>query len=172
MSRTIPLTRGYVAIVDDEDYPHLITWNWLANFSGSGVRAMRSVTFANPAKTSGYTSIPVYMHRQIVGLPVGDKRVVDHRNGNQLDNRKENLRVVSQRENAQNRCKQSNNKSGVTGVSFDRDRNKWTARLKVNRSYLYLGRFEHFNDAVTARRKAEDEHFGEFSYRASRGLLE
>lgn len=103
----------------------------------------------------------VSLHRYILG--VEDNRVVDHINHNKLDNRKSNLRICTQSENAKNRTINKNNKSGYTGVSFCKRYGKWMARIKVNYKSITLGYYENINDAIEARKKAEIEYFGEFS---------
>lgn len=79
---------------------------------------------------------------------------VDHYNHNRLDNRIKNLRLVSHKENKRNNTIQSNNTSGVNGVTFDKNRNKWMARIVVDGVTKYLGRFDNIDDAVTARTAA------------------
>lgn len=56
-----------------------------------------------------------------------------------------------------------NNKSGVVGVNFNKEKGKWEATIKVDRKSIYLGRFDKKEDAVEARIKAQDKYFGEFS---------
>lgn len=80
------------------------------------------------------------LHRFILNAP--KNKQIDHINGNGLDNRKSNLRLCTPQENARNRTKQKNNKSGLKGVSFDKTRNKWVARIKIQNRYKFLGRFE------------------------------
>lgn len=62
-----------------------------------------------------------------------------------------------------NKEKQNNNTSGVTGVSYDKSRNKWIARL-IFEGKCYSRRFINFEDAVVQRKEWEDRYFGEFSY--------
>lgn len=81
------------------------------------------------------------MHRVLADAFLGAKpgQVVDHINGNKLDNRLSNLRVCLQRENARNVPMKRNNTSGFVGVSWDRTRGKWLAHIKVNRKFVNLG---------------------------------
>ena len=58
----------------------------------------------------------------------------------------------------------SNNTSGHKGVTFDKSRNKWMAHIKLNGKHKTLGRFVKFEDAVKARKEAEEKYFGEYSY--------
>lgn len=96
------------------------------------------------------------------GYQVPDGFIVDHKNGNGLDNTWSNLRLATNSQNCMNRGLQSNNISGLSGVRFDPSRGKWKAEIKVNRKYKHLGRFNSFEEAVSVRLKAEKELFGEF----------
>jgi hypothetical protein len=102
-----------------------------------------------------------FLHRFIMNPP--DDLVVDHINHNKLDNRRDNLRVCTQQENAQNRPIQCNNTSGITGVTWDKRKNKWRATISVNGKRKYLGYFNSKEEAADVRRLAEVEYFGEFA---------
>jgi hypothetical protein len=78
---------------------------------------------------------------------------IDHANGDATDNRICNLSVVSQSTNAKNKCIQSSNTSGYTGVY--RERNKWRAVITVNSKHIQLGNYDDIMDAITARKEAE-----------------
>ena len=58
----------------------------------------------------------------------------------------------------------SNNTSGVTGVAFNKNLNKWVAYISVNKKRIHLGSYVSFDDAFTTRKKAEEKYFGEYSY--------
>jgi hypothetical protein len=97
------------------------------------------------------------MHRLIAGVP---GKVIDHINHDKLDNRRSNLRSVSQRENNQNRGKQNkNNTSGVRGVSWCARRQRWETYINDNWRRVGLGYHAEFDDAVRARKAAEDKYF-------------
>ena len=94
---------------------------------------------------------------------------IDHINGIRHDNRWVNLRLASRSENNMNRCLGSNNTTGHTGIHRDKrkfkkdvKRNEWTARIKVNRKIIHLGVFETFEQALSARKAAEEKYFGNF----------
>ena len=112
----------------------------------------------------------VLMHRLIMDFP-DTHYEIDHKHGKESrnDNRKSNLRIVTHSENLKNVGIRSNNTSGVTGVSFDRG--KWVATIKTNSNSIYLGRFDNFEDAVAARKEAEEKYFGEFSYDNSQAIV-
>jgi len=91
-----------------------------------------------------------------------NKKCVDHIDRNKLNNNILNLRYATHSENGQNRNKQKNNTSGVVGVRWDKNCNKWRAEIWANKKYLYLGLFVNFDDAVKIRKEAEVKYFGEF----------
>ena len=100
------------------------------------------------------------LHRDILGNPEG--KVVDHINGNKLDNRKYNLRVCSIKENIRN-SKPKEGTSKYKGVHWDKSRNKWVSSIKVDREGKYLGRFNKEIDAAKAYDVAAEKYFGEFA---------
>ena len=110
----------------------------------------------------------VLLSRYIMDCP--DEMDVDHKNGTTslYDNRKENLRIATTEQNSQNRALHSNNKSGVTGVNWDKQKNKWQAYITVNKKRIHLGFFNDIENAIKVRKDAEDKYFGEYSYSNSR----
>lgn len=111
-----------------------------------------------------YQSKLVALHRFIMDCP--DNMVVDHIGGTETkyDNRKKNLRIVTQQQNTMNCRISKNNTTGITGVYWHKSANKWTANIKVNRKSIYLGIFDTKEEAIAARKKAEEKYFGEYSY--------
>ena len=83
------------------------------------------------------------------------KMVIDHINGDPFDNRIDNLRLVTHRENSMNRRLSCNNKSGVIGVHYYSSREQWQAQITSQGKKINLGRFDNFDDAVKARKDAE-----------------
>jgi len=71
--------------------------------------------------------------------------------------------LCTNQENNFNKGLYSHNTSGVTGVSWDKSRNKWEAHIKLNQKKKHLGRYNNFEDAVKARKEAENKYFGEFA---------
>jgi len=111
----------------------------------------------------------IYAHRIVMG--VGDyemNKQIDHINGNTLDNRRQNLRIVTSRQNGLNSAIRKDNTSGVTGVSWDKKRQKWIARVFDNGKEISLGYFDKFENAVIARKNGEKKYYGEYSYDNSR----
>lgn len=83
---------------------------------------------------------------------------VDHINGVRSDNRLANLRDVSTVENGQNRKRPNTNTSGVVGVVWHKQKQRWQAQIGVNNRMVSLGRFADFDAAVAARKAAEINH--------------
>jgi hypothetical protein len=148
--KRIPLTRGLFALVDNTNYEWLSRWEWCAHPNGAeNFYAMRSVYF--PIKKS------IWMHKEVFG---GDQ-LVDHKNRDTLDNRRDNLRAATHSQNRANSKRRSNNTSGYQGVS--RHKLKWKAEIVMNQKFIYLGLFENLKDAALAYDDAALKHFGEFA---------
>lgn len=110
----------------------------------------------------------LYLHRVVTNAK--ENEVVDHKFGSDYlyDNRKCKLRCCTQSNNLMNRVIGSNNNSGISGVCYSKERNKWRAYITVNRKQIYLGMFINKEDAIQARLNAEIKYFGEYSYIESR----
>lgn len=80
---------------------------------------------------------------------------LDHINGDPADNRIANLREVDQSENVKNMGRTHNNKTGISGVYWCNDRNKWTSRISVGNKTKFLGRYDDFFEACCARKSAD-----------------
>lgn len=100
----------------------------------------------------------VLLHRFL--LNPQSNELVDHINRNKKDNRIANLRNTNKSINAFNCGVRKNNTSGVTGVWFRKDTNKWTAEIKVNLKKLSLGCFFTKEEAIKARKEAEAKYYG------------
>ena len=150
---------------DLEDYDLIKDYYWLVNNADGYVEA-RTSQQGKKRK--------IKLHRLIMGVVDEDwKRVqVDHIHGkdSRFDNRKSNLRTATISQNGMNVGVRPNNTSGVTGVNWQKNRNKWRARIRINQKDIHLGEFEEFQDAVNARKEAEQKYFREFSYDYSQQL--
>lgn len=111
------------------------------------------------------------LHRVIMDCLNDKDVIIDHVDRNKLNNRKNNLRIVTNQENSFNQSLRSNNKSGVIGVWWSEDREKWIARIKYNYTNHTLGYYDSFDDAVRRRLYAEIEYFGQ-SFAPQRHLFE
>jgi len=104
----------------------------------------------------------VLIHRYL--LDPDRNMVIDHINHNKLDNRKENLRICTNRENCMNQDKSKNNKSGYKGVYYNKLSNKWESSIKIHGKSIYLGIFSNKEEAFEKYKEAERYYFKEFQY--------
>ena len=116
-----------------------------------------------PKKYVGNSRLGIRMHRLITNCE-DENFVVDHINHIPYDNRKENLRICTLSQNGMNKSKQSNNTSGYTGITYDHYSQKWRVRIGVNNKTVNIGKFISIDEAIKARKEAEEKYFGEYSY--------
>lgn len=154
----IPLTRGYHAIVDLEDYERVAArkWSLAADNGGTHLYAEGHVP------GSGQHGRKERLHRFILGAKPGEK--VDHRNGDGLDNRRENLRLCTNAENQRN-CKVYSCKRGSAYKGVDRPNGHagFRARIRIDGKQHHLG---YFPDELSAARCYDDNArrlFGDFA---------
>jgi hypothetical protein len=146
---SLVLYSGEVTLVSDEDYEELSKCKWHMGSNGYP----ETCFYVGNGRT-----YPIRMHRLILDLPVGDRRVVDHINKNRLDNRRENLRIVTMQENARNITKQKRNLSSIyIGVSFDKKSKKFRSYIKINGKQIHLGYFNSQESASLAYNKKAEE---------------
>lgn len=158
--RLIPLTQGQFAIVDTRDYKWLSQWKWMAHWNTyTGSFYATRGPWINGKQTT------TYMHRVILGLNHGDARIGDHiKTGDTLNNRRNNLRIVSPSKSCMNRRIFRNNSSGCPGVVYEKERGWWRARISVNRKIVDLGRHATREAAITARQAAAEKFYGEYRH--------
>jgi len=149
----IPLTRGMVTIVDDEDFETLSHSKWRASRDRNTFYAERTVY------GSGGSGIHERVHRVVlsrkIGRPLLASEFVDHENGDGLDNRRANLRLATNSQNQRN-CKRHsmNPSSRYLGISWYAPRKTWRARIQVEGKEIYIG--YHASEYAAAR--ARDEY--------------
>lgn len=160
MSKTIPLTQGKVAIVDDADYERFskIKWQALWNLGTQSFYAARRASIAERLLGAPKT---IYMHREVNRTPKGKQ--TDHISHDTLDNTRGNLRTATTAENGQNQGKHKDNTSGYKGVTLDKQRQKWKAQIQVNGKHKNIGYFDDPEDAARAYQTAAKELHGEFA---------
>ena len=167
--RRIPLTQSRYAIVDPADYPHLSRYNWrLRRTKGKNILyAERSIRLPN----GRYSRI--LMHCQIMEninsnlRDTNDERrttnlVIDHINGNGLDNRRANLRLATVAQNAWN-SKKRNSRSGYKGVWFAADKGLWRAAIVYHGRRIHIGYFKDKIAAAKAYDAAARKYYGDFA---------
>jgi HNH endonuclease/AP2 domain len=141
--KEIKLTNSdLVVLVDDEYYEFLNQRNWSLHTSG----------YAQSGK--------IYMHRMLNNTPRG--MVTDHINRNKLDNRIENLRTCTRSQNQQNRVLDLG-KVKFRGVTFDKRKNKYQARIKINGYHQHIGLFKTAEEAAQAYNDYAYIYHGEFA---------
>lgn len=169
----VPLTQGKVALIDpcDIDLTEGCRWSY-------GNR-----TTPNAKKKRYYES--GYAHRlliidgkrkslrlhhlimeRILGGPIPEGYIVDHKNNNPLDNRRENLRLATLSNNAHNSRQQGNCENPYKGIYYSKEkrrRKRWTAQIMVNGKYLHIGRFFTAEEAAKAYNEAALQYHGEFA---------
>jgi hypothetical protein len=156
--KEIPLTQGFTAIVDDEDYDLVASVKWCAMRSATGVYAIRQVVVAKNKQSA------ILMHRLILQqmMEVLPRARVDHKNGIGIDNRRENLRLATHSQNMANRRKSQMARparicSQYKGVAYYRG--KWQAFVGGE----YLGRFTSEEEAARVYDAAARIKWGEFA---------
>jgi len=146
----IPLTRGKVAIIDDEDYELVSQYKWYAMKMGNG----------KLYAASKFNRRVVYMHRLLMLHSIVE---VDHINGLTLDNRRLNLRVVTRSQNSMNKQKQLNSTSKYKGVCWHSRDRRWQARITLDNKTRSLGYFSTEEEAAQAYNLAASNLFGEYA---------
>jgi len=143
--KQIPLTQDMFAIVDDEDYEILSQYKWCAMKNGNVYYATRREKKSiNPKRAT------TYMQWGVIGKKEGF--VIDHINGNGLDNRRCNLRYVTHRQNMQNLQRPMSSK--YPGVYWHKRSSSWVARIRVKDKRFFLGCYINEIDAFNAYKKA------------------
>ncbi len=143
-----------LALVDDEDYERIEKFGWHEDILGYA----RATASTAPPGTP-YKEGKIRMHRTVMNAQKG--QIVDHINGNKLDNRKSNLRFCTHAQNQQNKPKRGNNTSGFKGVF--KSRKTWSAQITTNGKTLCLGSFDSPEKAGAAYRDAALKYHGEFA---------
>lgn len=153
----IKLTQGKIVLVDSKDFEWLNQWKWTYHKTGYAVRNKHiRLGFKK------YKSEFIRMHRLITSCP--KDMVVDHINHNTLDNRKENLRICTRKQNQQNMNKTVKKTSSIyKGVYFCKQKNKFHSRIKTTNKYFHLGFYINEIEAGKAYDKKAKELFGEFA---------
>jgi hypothetical protein len=154
----ITLTKGYVAELDDEEYPRLARHKWTAFVAGDRVYAYRRYTPYPGAKTVG-----VLMHREVMRAAKGEK--VGHLSGVGLNCRKDNLRKCSHSQVVGHRGPHKGNRSGKKGITVrDGPRGrKYYVRLHAYGKTYCLGTYSDLELALSKRLEKAKELFGEFA---------
>lgn len=146
-----PLTQGKFTLIDDADLSVLQAHAWYAAYRP------RDRRWCVQGFTGGRT---IYLHRQLMDAP--PDKLVDHINGDPLDNRRENLRLTDDVGNGRNARRYSRCASGLKGVHQDTP-GRWRARITFSGKTWTLGTFDSAESAARAYDAAARERFGEFA---------
>lgn len=149
--KEIKLTRGMVALVDDEDYENVNQYHWCANKYGINYYAVRSIKIGDKWTQQ-------LMHWIIMG-----EKLIDHEDNNGLNNQRSNLRKCTYSQNQMNKRPQRNGTSIYKGVHWRAERTKWVSKIKFNEKTIRLGCFVNEIDAARAYDSKAVELFGEFA---------
>jgi AP2 domain len=157
MANRIPLTQGKFAIVDDADFEWLNQWNW---FAYKWVGKCRTIFYARRnGRKDGGSRKTVAMHSQL--FP--EFGILDHKDGNGLNNRRSNLRPASIGQNNQNARKRIGCTSRFKGVTWFKSRSKWMAQIFIKGHHKNLGYFSNQQSAAISYDAAAEKYFGEFA---------
>jgi hypothetical protein len=153
MSKTIPLSQEKVALIDDEDYDRVNQYLWCASLAPD-----KKTYYAKHELPDGDR---LYLHRFIASAT--KDILVDHKNHNGLDCRKENLRQCTRAQNNANKSK-THGGSKYKGVCWDKSRNKWKAELTYDYTHVFIGRFSDEIEAALAYDTEARRYFDEFAH--------
>lgn len=151
--KEIPLTDGFTALVDDEDFEALSKFTWHVHRHGRMYYPQTTI-YKGGKKT-------IRMHRMVVGC--NSKILIDHKDGNGMNNTRENLRVATSTQNNRNARLRKDSTTGFKGVHFKKASRKFQAHIRVDGERIYLGCFLTPEEAHAAYCKAAQRHFGVFA---------
>jgi hypothetical protein len=148
--KEIKLTKGFVTMVDDEDYEKLMRHKWQCCIDKYNVYAHRTQWYGKTERKL------IIMHRFIMGL-TNEKLEIDHIDHNGLNNQKSNLRICTKRENQYNRFSKNGSYSKYIGVSYNKSHKeslktkRWNANIRINYKLIFIGCFNTEDEAAIAR---------------------
>ncbi len=154
MTRKIKLTKGFEAIIDDEDFARISKYKWRAADGKWGAYAVIWMRIEGKGRH-------VYLHRFLLDFPANKQ--INFINNDTLDCRRENLRPATSSQNQAARSVTSNNRNGFKGVSFNRAAEKFKAYIKKDGKLRHLGLFATAREAAAAYNEKARELYGEFA---------
>lgn len=162
MTKQIPLTQGKFAIVDDEDFERVNQFKWAAQRTPSDEKYWVAFRSIGTGGRRNKKTVRVLMHRFILDAPKG--KIVDHINGNPLDNRRSNMRLCTARESRCNTRVSRRNQSGYKGVHCCRPKPFYYAAIYINGKNKHFGHFRTPEEAARVYDEKAKEYFGEFAW--------
>ena len=143
--KEIQISDGFVAQVDDDDYDMVSKHKWRIQMNTN----------------KPYAVAQIYMHRLISNVEID--KVLDHADGNSLNNTKSNFRIATKSQNRQSSKKQKNTSSKYKGVYWNKKSKKWQCTIAYGGKSFYLGSYENEDDAGRAYDVEAKINFGEFA---------
>lgn len=159
--KNIPISRGYVAIVDDDDYENLSSSEWTACVQKNRAGSVSIVYAYRWTSAKDGPKRMIYMHRQVAGA--SDPKVkVDHKDHDGLNNTRGNIRIGTSTQNLGNQRIRTDNTSGYKGVTWYEPLKKWRAKIQFCGKHISIGYFNSIEQAALAYESKAKELFGEF----------
>jgi hypothetical protein len=154
--KAIKISKGMEVIVDDDDYDALSKYKWFYSTTGYAAR-----TVYLGRENGKEIKKNVKMHREI--LSAAPSSIVDHIDGNPLNNTRSNLRIATPAENVRNKRKNGTKKTKYKGVYLRPENGTWRVKIEKNGKQYNIGHFSSEREAAIAYNKAALEMFGEFA---------
>lgn len=166
MAKTIQLNNGKFAIVDDYDYEFLSRFNWTGVKKGVHEKVLEFA--CTTKKGEDRKTFRIYMHEFIVGnkhidITKSNLNVI-HINGNSLDNRKENLKLVPFHTVSHRARKKTLTRSKYKGIYFHRQSGLWSADIQKDKKQYHIGYYKKEEDAALAYNAKARELYGDLAY--------
>lgn len=143
---------GNPILFDLEDYDLIKDYCWRIDSYGYVVTSVKN-------ELTNKCNKIIKMHQLLI--PCSDEYVIDHKNTKKFDNQRHNLRVCYQSNNTKNHNLYKTNTSGISGVTWNKINRNWRVRIG-NKN---IGSYKNFDDAVNARKEAEEKYFGEYKFK-------
>ena len=151
MKKYIQLKHG-TAIIDEQDFDRINQYKWRSVILGKS---------KTPYAVSSHFGRTVYMHRLVMNAH--KETVIDHIDGNGLNNSRDNLRFVTYSQNNMNQPIRCDNTSGHKGINWCKDREKYQVYINIDRKRKSLGRYKTLEEAIYVRDQAAKVHYGEYA---------
>ena len=158
--KEIPLTQGYSALVDDEDYEKYAHYRWSALVQRRGNSVLVYAVRRGPTINAQRSSIR--LHREILDAP--KHMCVDHIDGDTLNNCRSNLRLCTNAENQRNRGPRPGLSSAFKGVRWHKKEKRWMVEITIDGKQKHIGCFVDEELAARAYDAAAVKYHGDFAW--------